>query len=71
MVQTGIEEFITTNIKILNFGLPFPVLITIVKEGNVVSEKNYQITCCEAQHGISAYSYCFEESDRAGSILSR
>ena len=41
---SGIEEFITANIKVLNFGLPFPVFITIVDEGNVVKEKNYQKT---------------------------
>ena len=62
----GIEEFITANIKVLNFGLPFPVFITIVNEGNIVSEKDYQINCCEAQHGITAYSYCFIENERAG-----
>ena len=63
---SGIEEFITANIKVLNFGLPFPVFITIVDEGNVVKEKNYQINCCEAQHGIPAFSYCFEENERVG-----
>ncbi len=62
----GIEEFITANIKVLNFGLPFPVFITIVEEGNVINEKNYQISCCEAQHGIPAFSYCFEENERSG-----
>jgi len=62
----GIEEFITANIKVLNFGLPFPVFITIVDEGNVVNEKNYRINCCEAQHGITAYSYSFEENERVG-----
>ncbi|MBT3592286.1 MAG: ribonuclease Z [Candidatus Nitrosopelagicus sp.] len=62
----GIEEFITANIKVLNFGLPFPVFITIVEEGNVVNEKNYQIRCCEARHGIPAFSYCFEENEKSG-----
>ncbi len=62
----GIEEFITANIKVLNFGLPFPVFITIVEQGNVVNEKKYQISCCEAQHGIPAFSYCFEENERSG-----
>ena len=42
----GIEEFITANIKVLNFGLPFPVFITIVNEGNIVNEKDYRIRCC-------------------------
>ena len=62
----GIEEFITANIKVLNFGLPFPVFITIVEQGNVVNEKKYQISCCEAQHGIPAFSYCFEENEKSG-----
>ncbi|MDP6857463.1 MAG: ribonuclease Z [Candidatus Nitrosopelagicus sp.] len=62
----GIEEFITANIKVLNFGLPFPVFITIVEEGDVVNEKKYRISCCEAQHGIPAFSYCFEENERSG-----
>jgi len=62
----GIEEFITANIKVLNFGLPFPVFITIVEEGNVVNEENYQVNCCEAQHGIPAYSYSFEENEKPG-----
>ena len=63
---TGIEEFITANIKVLNFGLPFPVFITIVEEGDVVNEKKYCISCCEAQHGIPAFSYCFEENEKPG-----
>ena len=62
----GIEEFITVNIKVLNFGLPFPVFITIVEEGNVVSEKDYQVKCSDAQHGIPAFSYCFEEKEKPG-----
>ena len=62
----GIEEFITANIKVLNFGLPFPVFITIVEEGNVVDEKDYLVKCCDAQHGIPAFSYYFEEHERSG-----
>jgi len=62
----GIEEFITANIKVLNFGLPFPVFITIVEEGNVVEEKDYLINSCDAQHGIPAFSYCFEENEKPG-----
>ena len=62
----GIEEFITANIKVLNFGLPFPVFITIVEEGSVVNEKDYQVKCCDAQHGIPAFSYCFQENEKPG-----
>ena len=62
----GIEEFITANIKVLNFGLPFPVFITIVEQGDVENEKKYRISCCEAQHGIPAFSYCFEENEKSG-----
>jgi len=62
----GIEEFITANIKVLNFGLPFPVFITIVEEGDVVDEKDYKVKCCDAEHGIPAFSYRFEENERSG-----
>ena len=50
------------NIKVMNFGLPFSVFITIVDEGNVVKEKNYQINC-EAQHGIPTFHIVFEENE--------
>ena len=50
----------------MNFGLPFPVFITIIQEGNVIDEKDYQVKCCDAQHGIPAFSYCLEEKERPG-----
>ena len=33
---SGIEEFIGANIKVLNFGLSFPILISTIKEGLVL-----------------------------------
>lgn len=62
----GIEEFIAANIKVLNFGLSFPVLITSIKEGMVVDEKSYSVFSCKANHSIVAYSYRFEEKDKPG-----
>ena len=62
----GIEEFIAANIKVLNFGLSFPVMITSVNEGTIDEEKTYTIKACEAEHSIKAYSYLFEENDKPG-----
>ncbi len=62
----GIEDFISANIKILNFGLSFPVLITTIEEGMVVNEMKYTISACLAKHSIPAFSYCFEEKDKPG-----
>ena len=42
----GIEEFIATNMKVMNFGLSFPVLITSVNNGLVVNEEKYEIHAC-------------------------
>ena len=39
---SGIDEFIAANIKVLNFGLSFPILITIIKEGKIFEMKNFQ-----------------------------
>jgi len=61
---TGIEEFIAANLKILNFGLTFPVRITRIKEGLVFDDSGYSVHVCEAEHSIPAYSYLFTEKDR-------
>ena len=39
----GIEEFIAANIKVLNFGLSFPVLITTIKEGKTFEDEKFSI----------------------------
>lgn len=62
----GIEEFIAANIKILNFGLSFPVMITTVKEGKIFESKIYSIYACKANHSVITYSYLFEEKDKPG-----
>ncbi|MCV0372843.1 MAG: ribonuclease Z [Nitrosarchaeum sp.] len=63
---SGIEEFIGANIKVLNFGLSFPVMISVVKEGLVFDSKSYSVSACKANHSIIAYSYLFEEKDKPG-----
>ena len=63
---SGIEEFIAANIKVLNFGLSFPVLISTIKEGKIFEDKNYQMHVCKANHSITAFSYLFVEQDKAG-----
>lgn len=62
----GIEEFIANNIKSLNFGLSFAVMITAVRRGPVCEEKTYHVRCEDAEHGVAAFSYLFEEKDRPG-----
>ena len=62
----GIDEFLATNIKILNFGLPFPILITIVNEGKIYENNKFLIHASKANHSITAFSYLFEEKDKPG-----
>ena len=64
----GIEEFISENIKILNFGLSFPVLITIIKKGLVFKDKKFSIHCCNASHSVPAFSYLFSEKEKMGTF---
>ena len=65
----GIDEFITANIKILNFGLSFPVLITKINEGMLVDEKDYSIFASDAKHRIPAFSFRFDEKDKPGEFF--
>ena len=62
----GIEEFIAANIKVLNFGLSFSVLINIIKEGKVFENEKYSIYASKANHSVTAFSYLFEEKDKPG-----
>ena len=62
----GIEEFIAANIKILNFGLSFPILITTIKEGKIFEDEKFSMYVCKANHSIAAFSYLFEEKDKPG-----
>lgn len=63
---SGIEEFIAANIKVLNFGLSFPVLINTIKEGKIFENEKYFVKVCKANHSITAYSYVFQEKDKPG-----
>ncbi len=63
---SGIDEFIAANIKVLNFGLSFPVLITIINEGKILENKKFSIYVCKANHSVTAFSYLFEEKDKPG-----
>ena len=62
----GIDEFLAANIKILNFGLPFSILITIVNEGTIYENNKFLIHAVKANHSITAFSYLFEEKDKPG-----
>ena len=63
---SGIDEFIAANIKVLNFGLPFPVLINTVREGKVFEDAKFSIHACKANHSIVAFSYRIDEKDKPG-----
>jgi|TARA_B100000029_G_scaffold98815_1_gene89012 ribonuclease Z len=65
----GIDEFLAANIKILNFGLSFPVLISRISTGLIVDEKDYSVFANDANHGIPAFSFRFDEKDRPGEFF--
>jgi len=62
----GIDEFIGENIRILNFGLSFPVMITAIRPGLVCEEKAYSVHTEDAEHSVSAFSFLFEEKAKPG-----
>ena len=64
----GIDEFIAANTKVMNFGLSFPVLITPINEGVIVSEKKYEVRACEAEHSVLTFSFLFEEKEKPGTF---
>jgi ribonuclease Z len=65
--EPRLSEFITENIRIINFGLSYEVHLHIIEsEGLVVKERDYEVTCCNATHSTSAFSYSLTEINRPG-----
>lgn len=65
--EPRLTDFIKSNTRLIGFGLSFDVrLHSIEKEGLLVHEKDYEVTCCEADHNVPAYSYCLTELERPG-----
>jgi len=62
----GIEDFIASNIRVLNFGLSFPVMIASLDEGKIIDEKRYEIYATRAEHSVPTFSYVFHEKDKPG-----
>src|ERR687886_2744241 len=59
--EPRLEEFLRENMRIINFGLTFNVIVhKIENEGLVVKEKDYQVSCCEALHSVPTFAYCLE-----------
>ncbi|HEY1211422.1 MAG TPA: ribonuclease Z [Nitrososphaera sp.] len=67
--EPRLEEFLRENMRIINFGMKFDVTVCkIEKEGLVVKENDYQISCCEGLHSVPSLAYCLEEYSRPGAF---
>ena len=65
--EARLAEFIKFSIKQIGFGLSFDInLHNIEAEGLLVRENDYEVTCCEADHHVIAYSFCLTELERPG-----
>ena len=65
--EPRLAEFIKFSIKQIGFGLSFDInLHNIEAEGLLVRENDYEVTCCEADHHVIAYSFCLTELERPG-----
>ena len=61
-----VNDFIFSNMRVLDFGLTFPLSISSVREGLVVKEKDYLVKAITAKHSVNSYSYCMQEYERPG-----
>ena len=65
--EPRLAEFIKFSIRLIGFGLSFDInLHNIEAEGLLVREDDYEVTCCEADHHVTAYSFCLTELERPG-----
>ena len=65
--EPRVEEFLRENMRIINFRLTFDLTVRkIEKDGVIVRERDYEVSCCEALHSVPSLAYCVEEFDRPG-----
>jgi ribonuclease Z len=65
--EPRLEEFLRENMRIIGFRLTFDIIVRkIEKEGVIVRERDYQVSCCQAVHSVPSFAYCLEEFDRPG-----
>jgi ribonuclease Z len=65
--EPRLVDFIKFSTKLIGFGLSFEVNLHNIKaEGLLVREEDYEVTCCEADHHVTAYSFCLTELERPG-----
>ncbi len=65
--EPRLEEFLRENMRIIGFRLTFEIIMRkIEKEGVIVRERDYQVSCCHALHSVPSFAYCLEEFDRPG-----
>jgi ribonuclease Z len=65
--EPRVEEFLRENMRIINFRLTFDFTVRkIEKDGVIVRERDYQVSCCKALHSVPSLAYCVEEFDRPG-----
>ena len=65
--EPRLEEFLRENMRIIGFRLTFDIILRkIEKEGVIVTERDYQVSCCQAVHSVPSFAYCLEEFDRPG-----
>jgi len=62
----GLEEFVLTNIRILNFRPTFTISVSPISPGVIFENGEYEIHASHADHSITAFSYVLQERDKAG-----
>lgn len=67
--EPRLKEFLQENMRIIQFRLTFEVDVHVIeKEGVVVEEGDYRVSCCEADHSIPALAFRLDEHDRPGAF---
>lgn len=65
----GIEEFLTTSIRVSGTHLKYPLKIVEIAEGTVCEDEQYTVTALPLDHGIMCLGYRIVERDRPGRLL--
>ncbi|RFU65627.1 ribonuclease Z [Peribacillus glennii] len=65
----GIEEFVTTSIRVSGTHLKYPLKVIEIEEGIVFQDEQFTVSALPLAHGMYCLGYRIVERDRPGSLL--
>ncbi|MBC5637142.1 ribonuclease Z [Ornithinibacillus hominis] len=64
----GIEEYVRTSLELSGSHLTYPLSFVELREGKILEEEGFIVSCKKLDHGIPSYGFRIEEMNKPGEL---